>query len=319
MAFGLVQAVRTKPYKYEHHVPTGDLYLVIKHPAAESRVLRFLARAVLLALFIVSLPYFGSILRGSSIRDAEFGSGNEIGIGSFPLNDESSKYRIVYLEQSDSTLVDVEKTELGQIEIKSPSRRRLFAYESDAKRAAALNELEDVLLEPPRAASRKSRRYLQRTRYLPDLMGDSLEGYPRHVFIDVGLPEKEGGSGTSWFDRNYPTRNKKFEMYKIETVVSTDDAQAEPSSKALQVGISDWLSKNVRVEDYVVMKAEAEVVEEMMKSKAVRLVDELFLECKPQTNGGRKVSGVGGRAYWQCLALYGQLRDEGVAVHQWWG
>lgn len=316
MAPGLVRGFQTKPHNYDH---VDGLYLVIKHPTAESRVLRFLARAVLLALFIVSLPYFGSVLKGSSsasqsfLTNAEFSSDNEIGIVALRLNDKSNGYRIVYLEQSDSTPFDVEKTE-GQTEIDSPSRRRLLAYESDAKRAA-LNELEDVLLEPPRSASRKSRRYLQRTRYLPDLMGDSLEGYPRHVFIDVGLPEKEGGSGTSWFANNYPTRNKKFEMYKIQTV-STDQ---EPSSNALQVGISDWLSKNVRAEDYVVMKAEAEVVEEMMKTKAIRLVDELFLECKPQTTGGRKVSGGGGRAYWQCLALYGQLRDEGVAVHQWWG
>ncbi|KAA0038670.1 peptide upstream ORF protein [Cucumis melo var. makuwa] len=308
MAFNLIQ---TKPQTYGH---VHGLYLVIKHPAAESRVSRFLARAVLLALFIVSLPYFGSNRGGSSIasNNAEFGNENDIGIFSFEINEKSNDYRIVYLEQSD----DVEKTKLGQNEIKSPSRRRLFAYESDAKRAAALNELEDVLLEPPRSASRKSRRYLQRTRYLPDLMDDSLESYPRHIFIDAGVPEKEaGGSGTSWFDHNYPTRNKKFEMYKIETV-STDQAS---SSKEPQVGISDWLSNNVKAEDYVVMKAEAEVVEDMMKSKVVRLVDELFLECKPQKNGGRKVSGGGRRAYWQCLALYGQLRDEGVAVHQWWG
>ncbi|XP_023535681.1 uncharacterized protein LOC111797042 [Cucurbita pepo subsp. pepo] len=304
----------TKPVEY---VQVSGLYLVIKHPTPESRLLRFLARAVLLALLIVSFPYFGSILRESSIasqsvlNNAKFGSDNEIDI------DKSTNYRIVYLEQADSTLVDEGMSELGKDEIKFHSQRQLlFAYESDAKRAAALNELEDVLLEPPRSASRKSRRYLRRTRYLPDLMGDSLEGYPRHVFIDVGLPEKEGGSGTSWFNHNYPTRNKKFEMFKIETV-NTDH---EPSSKALQVGISDWLSSNVKAEDYVVMKAEAEVVEEMMQSEAIQLVNELFLECKPQPNGGRKVSGGGGRrAYWQCLALYGLLRDKGVAVHQWWG
>ncbi|KAE8651397.1 hypothetical protein Csa_001997, partial [Cucumis sativus] len=302
MAFNLIQ---TKPQTCDH---VYGLYLVIKHPAAESRVTRFLARAVLLALFIVSLPYFGSSVRGGSSiasNNAEFGNENDIGIFSSEINEKSNDYRIVYLEQSD----DVEKTKLGQNEIKSPYRRRLFAYESDAKRAAALNELEDVLLEPPRSASRKSRRYLQRTRYLPDLMDDSLESYPRHIFIDAGVPEKEaGGSGTSWFDHNYPTRNKKFEMYKIETV-STDQL-AESSSKEPQVGISDWLSNNVKAEDYVVMKAEAEAVEDMMKSKVVRLVDELFLECKPQKNGGRKVSGGGRRAYWQCLALYGQLRDE---------
>ena len=69
-------------------------------------------------------------------------------------------------------------------------------------------------------------------------------------------------------------------------------------------------------EGYVVMKSETEVVEEMMRSKAIMLVDELFLECKPQ-QGNRKRKN--GRAYWECLALYGKLRDEGVAVHQWWG
>ena len=66
----------------------------------------------------------------------------------------------------------------------------------------------------------------------------------------------------------------------------------------------------------MVMKSEAEVVEEMMRSKAIMLVDELFLECKPQQGNVKKKNR---RAYWECLALYGKLRDEGVAVHQWWG
>nr|AFK46323.1 unknown [Lotus japonicus] len=67
------------------------------------------------------------------------------------------------------------------------------------------------------------------------------------------------------------------------------------------------------------MKAEAEVVEEMIKERTIYLVDELFLECKNewwQKKGKRKKSR---KAYWECLALYGRLRDEGVAVHQWWG
>lgn len=43
-----------------------------------------------------------------------------------------------------------------------------------------------------------------------------------------------------------------------------------------------------------------------------------FLECKHQgvKKGDKKKSR---RAYWECLSLYGMLRDEGVAVHQWWG
>lgn len=222
-------------------------------------------------------------------------------------------YKIVYLRRFESTnIIAMKKT--GIAELNSATQRRLCGgYASEAKKAA-LKNLEDVLLEPPRSASRKSNRYLKRTRYLPDLMGDSLESYPRHVFIDVGLPEKEGGSGTSWFGTNYPTRNKDFDVYKIETVTE------ESSGKEVtQIGMSDWLMTNVKEEEYVVMKAEAEVVEEMVKMKTIRLVDELFLECKPKGHGGNGNNRSGRRAYWECLALYGRLRDEGIAVHQWWG
>ncbi|KAL0454356.1 UNVERIFIED_CONTAM: hypothetical protein Slati_0774800 [Sesamum latifolium] len=75
--------------------------------------------------------------------------------------------------------------------------------------------------------------------------------------------------------------------------------------------------KKVRHEDYVVMKAEAQLVEEMLKTKALCLVDELFLECDNQWQDGDEENG-SKRAYWQCLALYGKVRDEGIAVHQWW-
>ncbi|XP_057442464.1 uncharacterized protein LOC130734154 [Lotus japonicus] len=218
-----------------------------------------------------------------------------------------SNYRVMYMRRFNVVAMAMKKTE-PNTEMKVGGQRKLFGYASEAKKAA-LQNLEDVLLEPPRAASGKSRVYLKRTRYLPDLMGDSLESYPRRVFIDVGLPEKDGGSGTDWFPKNYPTRNKNFEMYKIETV--------NEGSSAPQTEMSEWLRKNVKEEEYVVMKAEAEVVEEMMRSKAILLVDELFLECKP--HGLKQEKRRSRRAYWECLALYGKLRDEGVAVHQWWG
>ncbi|KAJ1416375.1 hypothetical protein SESBI_17331 [Sesbania bispinosa] len=218
-----------------------------------------------------------------------------------------SNYKIAYMRRFNLMAMAMKKKNRATNEPKHfITQRKLCGYATEAKKAA-LQNLEDVLLEPPRAASGKSRVYLKRTRYLPDLMGDSLESYPRRVFIDVGLPEKDGGSGTDWFPKNYPTRNKNFEMYKIETVT---EGSSEP-----QIEMSDWLRKNVKEEEYVVMKAEAEVVEEMMRSKAIMLVDELFLECKPHKQGNKKNR----RAYWECLALYGKLRDEGVAVHQWWG
>ncbi|KAK3038336.1 hypothetical protein RJ639_031432, partial [Escallonia herrerae] len=223
-----------------------------------------------------------------------------------------SNYKIIYLRSFGSTFVAMRKT-ISFSDTNSPTQRRLCGIPSEAKKAA-LKKLEDVLLEPPRAASGKSSRYLKRTRYLPDLTGDSLETYSRRVFIDVGLPEKNdavAGNG-GWFAKHYPTRNKDFEIYKIETVTEESSGR-----EVAQVGMSDWLRKNLKGDEYVVMKAEAEVVEEMVKSKAIRLVDELFLECKHQ---GIKGQGERSRrAYWECLALYGSLRDEGVAVHQWWG
>ncbi|XP_002514025.2 uncharacterized protein LOC8268399 [Ricinus communis] len=228
------------------------------------------------------------------------------------LFNKPMNYKIVYLRRFQSTFMAMKKTGYGNTNLST--QRKLLSYRTEARKAV-LNNLEDVLLEPPRAASGKSRTYLKRTKYLPDLMGDSLESYPRRVFIDVGLPEREGGSGIGWFAKHYPTRNLDFEMYKIETVTEVSSGKEVPQVE--EIGMSGWLSKNVKEEEYVVMKAEAEVVEEMIESRSIRLVDELFMDCKPRGHGGK---GNGSRrAYWECLALYGRLRDEGIAVHQWWG
>lgn len=224
--------------------------------------------------------------------------------------DQPPNYRVVYLWGFDSTVVAMRKTHHSQTA--SQTRRRLFGLPMEAKRAA-LKNLEDVFLEPPGSGSRKSRSYLKRTKYLPDLTGDSLEGYPRRVFIHVGPPGRDDGKTLRWFKSYYPTRNRNFEMYNV--VIKTEESKGMEEA---EMGMSEWLRKNVKEDEYVVMKAEAEVVEEMVKSKAIGLVDELFLECKPQSPYSRKSKKVK-RAYWECLALYGQLRDEGVAVHQWWG
>ncbi|GMH00242.1 hypothetical protein Nepgr_002081 [Nepenthes gracilis] len=203
-------------------------------------------------------------------------------------------YKIVYARSFSSAFIVMRKMALSQVQ--SPMQRKLLEF-TDEEKKKALNRLEYVLLEPPRAASGKSRTYLKRIRYLPDLLNDSLESYPRRVYIDIGVED-----GNRWFDKYYPTRNQDFEKYRIETVPDTG-LEAPESAE----GMSEWLRKTVKEEEYVVMKAEAEVVEELMKSKAILLVDELA------------VQGKSARAYWECLALYGRVRDLGVAVHQWWG
>ncbi|CAN4122375.1 unnamed protein product [Withania somnifera] len=202
-----------------------------------------------------------------------------------------SIYKVVYVRKFHSMIIAMRKTS-SFVSVKSTTihhHRKSFNFGPKAKEDA-LKKLEDVLLEPPRAASEKSSRYLKKTRYLPDLMDIPLESYLQRVFIDVGLLDKNENSG---------------------------DSMAKEPSLPL-IGMSDWLEKNVKENEYVVMKAEAEVVEEMVRNKAIKLVDELFLECKHQglKKGDENRSR---RAYWECLSLYGTLRDEGVAVHQWWG
>ncbi|XP_057746184.1 uncharacterized protein LOC130965439 [Arachis stenosperma] len=228
-----------------------------------------------------------------------------------------SNYKMVYLRRLNLIAVAmIKKEELDhhdQPPLMVAAPRKLFGYSSDAKKAA-LQNLEDVLLEPPRASSGKSRQYLRRVKYLPDLMGDSLESYPRRVFIDVGLAEKEGERKSDWFHKNYPKRNKNFKIYNINIEIIT--AEEASTKEVPQIGMSDWMRKNVKDEEFVVMKAEAEVVEELIKRDTIGLVDELFLECKPHKKQENNRSR---RAYWECLALYGNLRDKGVAVHQWWG
>ncbi|CAN7076620.1 unnamed protein product [Brassica oleracea var. botrytis] len=70
--------------------------------------------------------------------------------------------------------------------------------------------------------------------------------------------------GTGWFVNNYPTKNLKFEMYKIEMV--NGEMSLEPGN----LGMKEWLKENVKEEEHVVMKAEVGVLEEMMRSKTIK-------------------------------------------------
>lgn len=223
-----------------------------------------------------------------------------------------SNYRIVYIRRFDKTMVGIRKA--GVLKELNCPKKDISCGRTPEATKVALKGLEDVYLEPPRRASMKS--FPRKMKFLPELLGDSLENYPRRVFIS---DEKNGVA--EWFKRNYPTNNQDFEMYNLD--VEIEDSEESGDGVPL-LGASEWLSKSVKEEDYVVMKAEAEVVEEMIKKKAICLVDELFLHCGNQLevdnddDGEENGSHPQRRAYWQCLTLYGKLIDEGVAVHQWW-
>lgn len=225
------------------------------------------------------------------------------GIVAMQFNEHQNylSYSTVYIRRFSSMIVAMRKN--GPMD-----RTRGLCQSSLEAKKAALMGLEDAFLEPPRRGSAESIDYLKKFKFLPDLCGDALENYPRRMFVDMGYLE-ERNNVIKWFEENYPKRDQEFEVYGLEMV---------PEEEGSRVGISDWLAKNVIEEDYVVMKADAEAVEEMINLRTICLIDELFFECNShrQEEKNKKKSK---RAYWECLALYGRLKDEGVAVHQWWG
>ncbi|XP_011088137.1 uncharacterized protein LOC105169445 [Sesamum indicum] len=217
-------------------------------------------------------------------------------------------FKIVYLRRFQNTVIAMRKAGASLNSMVSSARKQAFCGVTPEKKRAALKGLEDVYLEPPRQAAlvQSSRKI----KFLPDLLKDSLEEYPRRIFISDDL------SAVDWFYKNYPRGHQEFEVYNMEVEINKNGLSKRVESQ--ETAVSNWITKKVRHEDYVVMKAEAEMVEEMLKDKTLCLVDELFLECKNQWQQDGEEGNGGKRAYWQCLTLYGKVRDEGIAVHQWW-
>lgn len=204
-------------------------------------------------------------------------------------------YKIVYVRSFNSTIVAMEKmnssNQLVNIE------KKVHICGQSETRKAALKGLEDALLEPsPSRELAEWTYYSKDIKFLADLLENSLESYSRRIFI---TDENESDGVLRWFHHNYPKKKQHFE--------------------GITTGrLTDWIKRNVKEEDFVVVKAEALLVEEMIREKTICLVDELFLECKFQWQGVWEWNK-GKRAYWECLALFGKLREEGVSVHQWWG
>eukprot|EP01018_Ginkgo_biloba_P030230 Gb_17852 [translate_table: standard] len=224
---------------------------------------------------------------------------------------------------------------------------------TDQKRAA-MKRLEQILLEQPRASWIESKQNLNNIQYVPNILGypSNSTGY---VYIDIGANSYKSSIG-AWFQSHYPKQKHKFDIFAIEadgsfgkhyadhpevqfvpyaawikneslTFGSYDGQNQQtvgPSvkpkfSRVRGFDLATWLMKTVTADDYVVMKmdvggSEFQILPRMLKTGAICLVDELFLECHYESTYKKHR-----RAYWECLALYGMLREEGVLVHQWWG
>lgn len=257
----------------------------------------------------------GSSSRNTKFIDRILKTG---GIMIIPLSNDPSdellqprNYGIVYLRRFESTMVAMRKNGLAADGVTNSRKKQVVCGTTPEAKKAAMKDLEDALLEPPRKALAKSS--MRKMKFLPDLMGDSLENYPRRVFIS----DDSRNAAEEWFHNNYPANNQEFNFYNID--IQVVDSEKTKTTGEEGVSLSNWLRNTVKKEDYVVMKAEAQVVEEMVREKAICLIDELFLECKSQWEEGEgEQVNQSHRAYWQCLELHGRLREEGVAVHQWW-
>lgn len=130
------------------------------------------------------------------------------GIVAVPLSNDPSNafkpkpnYKIVYLRRYASTFVAMRKTSPSyDLAVKS---RRLCQFETKAKKTV----FKDVVLEPPRRVLAKSNEYLKKIKFLPNLLGDSLPGYDRRVFVNVDSNEDNSGV-TEWFQQNFPKMDK---------------------------------------------------------------------------------------------------------------
>ncbi|CAH8334471.1 unnamed protein product [Eruca vesicaria subsp. sativa] len=115
-------------------------------------------------------------------------------------------------------------------------------------------------------------------------------------------------------------------MGRIQPVSKSSSSLAGEVNLIQGFDFADWLNKSVRERDFVVMKMDVEgtefdLIPRLIKTGAICLIDELFLECHYNRwqrccPGQRSLKY--NKTYNQCLQLFTSLRQSGVLVHQWW-
>ncbi|CAN7113370.1 unnamed protein product [Brassica rapa subsp. narinosa] len=115
-------------------------------------------------------------------------------------------------------------------------------------------------------------------------------------------------------------------MGRIQPVTKSSSSLAGEVNLIQGFDFADWLKKSVRERDFVVMKMDVEgtefdLIPRLIKTGAICLIDELFLEChynRWQRCCPGQRSQKYNKTYNQCLELFTSLRQSGVLVHQWW-
>ncbi|XP_071737982.1 uncharacterized protein [Rutidosis leptorrhynchoides] len=132
-----------------------------------------------------------------------------------------------------------------------------------------------------------------------------------------------------FFEINREPNNKNEEkgqgMGRVQSAQTSTNFIRDPN-KIQGFDFAIWVRNTFVEKDFVVMKMDVEgsefdLIERMVETGAICLIDEMFLEChynrwQKCCNGERSTKYQ--KVYSECIELFTSLREKGVLVHQWW-
>ena len=183
---------------------------------------------------------------------------------------------------------------------------------------------------------------------------DMLQYKGKYVYIDLGANTYDSSIG-NWFMKHYP-KSKQFEIWAFETETAYDATyQGHPNVHLLHyavwyqngtlpwaknwyavadgrttstestrptIDIADFISRTVKPDDYLVVKmdiegAEYQVVPHLLRSTALGLIDEIFIEVHTEVNRCCTPPNDAGRHWEDAMRLVRDLRGAGLYAHMW--
>ncbi|KAJ6371974.1 hypothetical protein OIU77_002314 [Salix suchowensis] len=229
----------------------SDAILVLKLP--DSRIMRVVSRSLFFVMIILTLPFIGAILRelnSSYYPDASGSASIDLEFFGLLLQDLAKEGLI---KKGDIALIVF--SDVGAV---VDSSRFLNVDDIDF---VSESDLEEESLFPDAAFDFALilvvylRRYdstivaMRKTSSVNRFLSSIAKRRPLQLALDAKREEVDSGA-TQWFNENYPTRNQDFEIQSMNMV-----SAGVPGRVASPADVSNWLMKNVREDEFVVMKA----------------------------------------------------------------
>eukprot|EP01062_Namystynia_karyoxenos_P057013 TRINITY_DN47981_c0_g1_i1.p1 TRINITY_DN47981_c0_g1~~TRINITY_DN47981_c0_g1_i1.p1 ORF type:complete len:445 (+),score=101.46 TRINITY_DN47981_c0_g1_i1:104-1438(+) len=141
------------------------------------------------------------------------------------------------------------------------------------------------------------------------LVGDGLHAH----LVD----EQEAYRNATPLETPKPRDAREAQRLKAAAAIAERWHKQKPVPMSV-VSLADWLRNNTREEDFVALKIDIEgmehqVIPQLQQTGALRLVDELFVECHHQNTG----TGPGAPRASECQQLRNSMLDAGVPYHDW--